>query len=351
MDRRVLLSAMTLVLALSSLAEARKWTDTAGNEINAEYVRIHEGEVVLRQGTRVIKCPYDKFSDLDKAYLREQMEADHSKSKRRTGISQIGGPVVPEATDGDVHELRTWQDTQGRKILAQYAGFSAGRIELLKEGKRVSYPFTAFRPEDQIYVARILTSEGRADEIPKAKQEGGEERGPGVPSHGRGSHGRGGPMGSGHSGPESNHGVPRPPRGPNFAGPSHGGPNFAGPGHGVPNFHGPTAPTGPVHGGHPIHEPKYTSAPKPDSQGMRFDTSSMMEKVSICSSCNKEVPDHLGAGDHCPHCNVRFDYEEKADGTKEYASGFSWRRNRIVVRLAVLGFFVVMGALGALFRR
>ena len=342
MDRRVSLWALALVLALPSLVEARKWTDLAGNEINADYVRVHEGEVILRQGTRLIKCPYDKFSDLDKAYLRDQMEADQSKSKRRTGITQIGGPVVPETTDGDVRELRTWRDAHGRKILAQYAGFSVGRIELLKEGKRVSYPFATFSAEDQIYVARILTSEGRTDEIPKAKQDGEVEGSPGVPPRGRGIHGGSGPMGrNGGLPPEPDYEIAGSPKGPNFAGPSHGG----------PNFHEPTVPIGPVHGGHQSLEPKHQLTPKAGFQGRRSDNSSRMEEVSICSNCNKEVPAHIGAGDCCPHCNVRFDYEEKADGTKEYAGGFSWRRNRVVIRLAVLGFFVVMGALGALFRR
>ena len=251
MDRRILLCSLAFVFALPSLADARKWTDVAGNQISAEYVRVHEGEVILRQGTRIIKCPYDKFSELDKAYLRDQMDAERGSSRRRTGINQIGGPVTPEETDDDARELRTWQDIQGRKILAQYTGFSGGRIELLKDGRRVSYPYAGFSAADQSYVAQILISEGRIDEIPKEKKEGEDGSGEGVSSDesgyggegpmggsraGRGPRGGMGPMGGGPMGgsfgpSEPDFEVAGPPsfEPPSFEPPGFHGPNVAGP--------------------------------------------------------------------------------------------------------------------------
>lgn len=39
-------------------------------------------------------------------------------------------------------------------------------------------------------------------------------------------------------------------------------------------------------------------------------TAPMYQEVKICSSCNKELPSHLTAGDSCPHCGVHFDYDE-----------------------------------------
>lgn len=347
MDRRILPGALALIVVLPSFAEARKWVDVAGNQISADYVRVHEGEVILRQGTRLIRCPYDKFSDLDKAYIREQMEADRSKSKRRAGINQISGPVTEE-TDGDARELRTWEDLQGRKTLAQYAGFSMGRIELLKEGQRVSYPFSGFSPEDQLYVARILMAEGRADEIPREKKEGEEESGNRAPRVG-GDHGE--RMGGNYTPPEPDYEVASSPRGP-----SYGGPNFAGSGASRPNHVGPQSPGygSPGSGGPGSFEPEYEASPAAGnsigSTRPTYDSPSPLQEVGTCSNCGKTVPSNIGAGDRCPHCNVRFDYEEKADGTREYAGG-SWRYNRVFVRLSILGIFVVMGALGALFRR
>ena len=344
MDRRILSGALVLLLFCASSADARKWTDVAGNQISADYVRVHEGEVVLRQGSRLIRCPYDKFSDLDKAFIREQMEADRTKTKRRAGISQISGPVAEE-TEGDARELRTWHDAQGRKILAQYAGFSLGRIELLKEGRRVSYPFTSFSLEDQIYVAQILTAEGRVDEIPKEKTET-EEEGTAGPSRGRNGQGEPGAMGGGFTPPEPDYEVASSPQGP-----SYGSPNLTGPDSSFPNHKNSPSPSpGPPSPG--SYEPDYETSPAAESSlgGARPHFSSPLEEVGTCSNCGKTVPAHIGAGDRCPHCKVRFDYEEKADGTREYAGG-SWRYNRAFIRLTVLGIFVVMGALGALFRR
>lgn len=335
MDRRVLLFACVVCLALASPSEARKWTDAAGNQLSAEYVRIHEGEVILRQGSRLIKCPYDKFSDLDKAYIREQMEAERTKSKRRAGLNQIGGPVEPEVTDGDARELRTWSDLQGKKILAQYTGFSGASVELIKDGLRVSYPYIAFSPSDQAYVAQILMSEGRADEIPRLKQEGEEEGSRGGPPR-RGS-GYGGPssMESGYSPPEPDYEVSTSSGGPNYG---NGGPSY-GSGY-EPESHRPGSSAGTFPH---VESPAPPSFPSPMMQPQM-----VMQKK--CMKCNGIVPDSTKVGDRCPHCHVTFGYEVGADG-KRTSSGESWRYRRAVIRLGILGFFVVMAALGALSRR
>lgn len=369
MDRRILLWTLGVVFALPSFANARKWTDVAGNQISADYVRVHEGEVILRQGTRIIKCPYDKFSELDKAYLRDQMEAERGSSKRRTGINQIGGPVTPDETDDDARELRTWQDLQGRKILAQYTGFSGGRIELLKDGRRVSYPYVGFSGADQSYVAQILISEGRVDEIPKKKKEGEDGSGEGVSSE-EGGYGGGGPMGGSRAGRGPMGGGPMGGMGPMGGGPMGGSfgpsepdyevagpPSFEPPSFEPPSFHGPSfsGPSIPNPGAMESHVPDFEPSHAPvdvGGSGPGYGTPSMMEEVSVCSNCDGEVPASIGAGDCCPHCGVRFDYEEKSDGSREYAGWGSTRGGRrAIVKLSILGVCLVMGALGALFRR
>jgi hypothetical protein len=52
-----------------------------------------------------------------------------------------------------------------------------------------------------------------------------------------------------------------------------------------------------------------------------FDTTSGMQQITYyCSSCNREVPEHIN--DRCPHCGVRFDYVEQPDGTRKYNSHY-----------------------------
>ena len=340
MDRRIFLWAMALLVVLPPSAEARKWTDVAGNQIAADYVRVHEGEVVLRQGTRIIRCPYDKFSELDKAFIRKQMEAERTNAARRTGINQLGGPLAPEISeDSEVRELRTWHDIQGKKILGQYAGFSGGLVELIKDGKRISYPISAFSLADQYYVAQILVSEGRADEIPTIQDSndadgaGASEKSnaydPDAPSGNAPMEG-----GFGSSEPDylttdpSSH-SPSDPTSSNFPEPSLTGPESQA-------SNSPTSQTPPGHsdGANPERKP-----------------SNSRVRVGICSNCNKQVPAHVSAGDRCPHCGVQFEYEERADGSREYASQWSERHTRGIVRLSILALFVIVGALGALFRR
>jgi len=352
MDRRVFLIALAFFIAMPSLAEARKWTDLAGNQISADYVRVHEGEVILRQGTHIIRCPYDKFSDLDKAYIREQMEAEQDKSKRRTGIRQIGGPVAPEnGEDDDARELRTWHDTQGRKILAQYTGFTGGLVELIKDGKRVAYPYSAFSAVDQSYIAQILISEGRLDEIPKENEGSTEETDAQVAGN------EGNPRRGSSFGNRTGESGAMPGDFPSH-GPDHGiesPPSFSPPPTSSPNFEPPNASLAPSHINHGSHEFNHKRGSDlvgaPDNSTPGSNAPGMMGTVAVCSNCDKEVPAHIGAGDRCPHCNIRFDYEEKPDGSRQYAGDFTRFQRRVIVRLAVLGFFVVFGALSVLFRR
>lgn len=57
-------------------------------------------------------------------------------------------------------------------------------------------------------------------------------------------------------------------------------------------------PSSPVYGDSTSPE----GAPGPDM--------SASVSVKMCSNCMKEVPNHITAGDRCPHCHVRFDYDE-----------------------------------------
>lgn len=306
------LASIAVFCLMASYAEARKWTDASGNTVNADFVRVHEGDVILRQGGRLIRCPYEKFSEEDKAYIREQM-ARVERKKSGQPVVQPASPPGQAASSGG-RELRTWQDVQGRKILAQYAGFSAGNIELLKDGARVAYPFVNFSATDQAYVREILVAEGRGNELPKVQAEEGG-------------------------------GMPQAPAGPpgfmpNFT------PNFT-PGAAVPNEPaGGSSPEAEQHSEPEPSPPAYQPPEPPSVPAANVSSSGQEEKpagrgpqaslrpdmpaesdqteevwVGECSNCKKELPPNIGAGDRCPYCKVYFEYEEKPDGTYRNASG------------------------------
>ena len=224
--------------------------------------------------------------------------------------------------------------SRGTKSWPQYTGFNGGRIELIKEGKRVSYRYELFSPSDQMYVAQILISEGREDEIPKKKEEREQAEGGHSPDEredpGRGPGERAGETpgipdyevitSPGRSEAEDMGGEHEASRG-NLRG--HAPPSMS---------HIPTAP--------------HTSAPIP--RGPSFAPSRISQSGYRCSKCNKELPADIKAGDNCPHCGAYLGYKVEADGTKSYAGMFSWNNHRFLIRVGIIGFFLIAGALGAL---
>jgi SLA1 homology domain 1, SHD1 len=93
----------------------------------------------------------------------------------------------------------------------------------------------------------------------------------------------------------------------------------------------------------------------------------VMQEMKMCMNCRKAVPNHLSAGDSCPHCKVHFDFDEtngkkstsmwswfSSDSSSSSSSSGDSQRIRISGRsikgLIALGFLAV-GGLFTLFRK
>ncbi|MCC9608848.1 hypothetical protein LOC68_08210 [Blastopirellula sp. JC732] len=61
--------------ARRELSRSRKWTDEDGNQIQAKFVRIHDGNVILLQGNKGHNVDFYKLCDADQDYLRTQLTA------------------------------------------------------------------------------------------------------------------------------------------------------------------------------------------------------------------------------------------------------------------------------------
>lgn len=55
-------------------AFGRVWRDYLGKEVEADFLRMHEGRVILKQKGRVIPIPFDQLSERDQEYLRTRLE-------------------------------------------------------------------------------------------------------------------------------------------------------------------------------------------------------------------------------------------------------------------------------------
>ena len=406
MGRSICTLVAVILLALASAATARTWTDSQGNQVNATFVRVHEGYVILSRGGRVIRVPFSGLSSEDREYVRRQLEAKgqghllpgrvQRQPSRGPGGSapgmDIGMPAEATASEDTgfastppvAEPIRTWTDVQGRTIQAQFVEVSGGKVVLRKDGTIVSYPLAGFSAADQAYLRGKLGAAGQS----------------GVPA-GSGAAPRGSPpMGSNpfFSRPRSAWGgndeedngwendagemdeddevfsededdfdddedeglassedyvgpFSRPAGGMSGSRGSMGSPaggmggsrgSMGSPAGGMGGSRPPTVPRGPSRG------PRPPIGSRPDYAGGA--ESEAETQIWYCSNCNKEVPAHLGAGDRCPHCKVRWDYEETADGRIVNASGHEVSRWWVKVGGASGFAAIVVVVLGLLVR-
>ncbi len=72
-------------------AFARDWTDRQGREISADFVRVHQGQVVLKRGRQIMQVPYYLFSAADQEFVRNELK------KRNQEYLLNGVPAEPPA--------------------------------------------------------------------------------------------------------------------------------------------------------------------------------------------------------------------------------------------------------------
>lgn len=141
-----------IIMLVASTALARIWTDKFGKTVNAKFVRFFDGNVVLQQGVKVIKVPFEELSEKDQDFVRELLE--------KKGQADLLPPKEEEKiASGEVRlsepgPKRTWTDIDGREIRAQLLGIDGDEVLLLFKDKEVSVPIERFSPEDRAYVEK-----------------------------------------------------------------------------------------------------------------------------------------------------------------------------------------------------
>jgi len=75
---KTLITYISLV-ALISTASARTWTNTKGEELQADYLRMEDEKTVklrMTRGGKVFNYPLDQLSDEDQSYITEKLKAE-----------------------------------------------------------------------------------------------------------------------------------------------------------------------------------------------------------------------------------------------------------------------------------
>ena len=132
MTKKSCFAAILFILAVSFLcttAEARRWTDIDGNEVVARFVRVSDGVVYLKKGTRVIEVPFDKFSEEDQEHIRGVV-TKFSKEKERE-----------------------WLDNKGRRTKATFVRLEDGKAVLLRKDREISVSISSLSNNCLLYTS------------------------------------------------------------------------------------------------------------------------------------------------------------------------------------------------------
>ncbi len=355
-----LLAVSLLCRPAVAAAGKRTWTDRSGRQISAKFVRVHEGDVVLLRGGRVVKLPFSTLSDGDRKYVTEQLEDEGKPRSARSGAKKGLTPVEPgpagdesaddrpaddgPADDGPAEELgtptasvdeyRTWTDARARQVVAKFVRVTEGNIVLLKDGKEVSFPFVNFSKQDQRHVASLLRSRGQEYLIP-ASANLGEGMGDGAEGpRGMGRFDAGGPGSMpgrpGYMGHPSGGGArPQPRFGP--AAGMEGMDEMDGMS-GMEEFSSDTEPmpgmdesAGHVPGPHNSFPGgnHFSGGPQDNGPGPGMGSGPVVEEFlyHYCESCKHVLPEDFKAGQRCPGCRRKISFIENTDGTYTTQSG------------------------------
>ncbi|MHC4403166.1 MAG: SHD1 domain-containing protein [Planctomycetota bacterium] len=180
----------TLLAGLSTAASARTWRDNQGNQVEAKFVRVHQGNVILNRGGRMLRVPLSDLIAEDRKYVEDRLAGrpvDRSEPSKTEPSSGTDGPSPRlrksssgEGNPADSEPMRTWTDIRGNKLVARFVNVIGNNIVLIKGSrKKASYPFHGFSQTDQNYVRMIMTARGEGHRVPQSGGGGGYEGGDG----------------------------------------------------------------------------------------------------------------------------------------------------------------------------
>lgn len=322
-------------VSAATAAEVRTWTDTSGKTLTGTFVEVVDDDTVrIEADGKTYDIPISRFSNSDKQYIELQKANDTdspSESPRRRRSNLKG--------------WRQWTDSDGNEIRAKYVRMVDGEVVLLQGNIGHRVDFYKLSEEDQAYLRTELTAIGEEGSIPPK---------PVTPTAGNEG------MNGGQGG--------NPSYTPPSITPQNGNtyePNVMG--NQAPAYAPPKTAAEIAAENAKIEEARRREAEKQEyaaqkqrekeeedarrrkqeerqqqqqvanNSGPRFpqgmNNSStpdfggfQQEQVLVyqCTNCNKEIPDNLGAGDHCPHCGAFFQYEEDEFGRKTKEVAMPW---------------------------
>jgi len=331
MNRLGWLVVCVLLFAAAPLL-ARTWTDTKGQTVEGDFVRVMRAKVLVSVGGKTIQIPFGQLITEDQDYVRDELkkhglesqvpakkkpapsdsaarpdaarpEASRPEASRpeasRPEASRANAPAKKPVEDGKTKlgSERTWTDILGRTVRARLIGMDDAKVVLQVKGKSASFPFDKFSMADQQYVRWEMMARGEGDKVPAEKPANVQSA---PPPHLAQTGPPAGSMPAMARPPQMNFPTFTPPP-PMQSTPVVQPPPYTPPVVATPSFPRPV-PRQPFV---PAPTPSYpTSIPSNPPDQPAFADQQVM--VKICENCKHIVPNNLTAGDRCPNCGVYF---------------------------------------------
>lgn len=142
---RISLLVVALVGCRVFSADAREWKLRNGRIVQAEFVRVHQGRVVLNWRGRIEKISPAALSPEDRAYVEAEVAKD---------LERRLGPI--------------WTDVRGRKTRGRFRGFVGGEVRLEIGDQMHRFDFATFCPADRDRIRGLIDA---GDEQPPSEDE------------------------------------------------------------------------------------------------------------------------------------------------------------------------------------
>lgn len=252
---------VSLISVLCVPAFGRTWTDQQGKQVEAEYLRVHNGRVILKQKGRVIPIPFEQLSAADQEFLREQLE--------KSGQANLLPPVRTQSPAGNATQPGV--PSQPLEAGPNQAGNPPPAVPLNPQGlpspPSILPPPSALPPPGPPFPQQPVAAS--PTNLPPAVT------------------------------PQLPFSNPPPTPAPTL----------------------PVTPASiPANSSSPaMTPPGFRPQPNANPFAPNPALNPPMQMVATCSNCKKVVPENIGAGDNCPHCGTYFQYEQGVNGERKYA--------------------------------
>lgn len=316
-----------LIAAAVASAEnnPRTWTDVQGRTMEAVFVRVVNGTAVFHRGKQVVKVPYSQLSAADQDRIRAQLKREgHEDQLPPAPVAdsiendEIGGKaeIAKSGSSGNhaaaVEAMRTWTDSDGRKIVARFEhwnGNESDPVILRQANGPLIVAFNKFSGADQDHLRSLVPDRALA-----ANAAGGNSIASTTPPT---------PPWNPRAGVPSS--QPRPAA-RTYSPPTATAPTYKPPTSTPPTYAPRPAYTPPVYTP-PVYTPpaappqQVATAPAPAFQPR---SAPVMEEHYRCSQCGHDFgPYRPALGSACPQCGATFGYIRHADGRIEGNGGSS----------------------------